>query len=165
MNDIASDQSNVVSSTDGRKTTASATNSVPQTQNRSSNHHRNEINILELLECPIEALGTECRRKLSSSLNPLKVMSCRWVQRDYRGVLHYLELQFFNMQGRDDPMDELLKQWPLERPTSFAELIRILKQIDRFDVLADTVGLFGKFFLFILSSSSVSVRHGCCLGL
>lgn len=139
---------------------------LPQIHHCSASNHDNpnvlclSNNTINLFEIPISALGKNCRRKLSFSLNAIKViLSEDGVQRDWRGVHHYLHLESLPLgylQTRDDKMGEMLEQWQIDCKTaSLGELQKILGDIDRWDVVDDTSEMFGKFFFFLFFSFCV----------
>lgn len=106
------------------------------------NRSQSENDTIKLLDVPISALGHECSRILSLSLKSKKVILCRSGQpRDWRGVLSHFHIKW--PQAENDPMGELLQMPIYCETTSMNELLRIFKEIDRWDVIADTVDLFG----------------------
>lgn len=105
--------------------------------------------LIDLTKVPISAMRPKTRQRLSNNLNTSKVLlSEEGVQRDWRGVHHYLRLELtlghFQSKG-GDYMDHLLTEWEKERPDacSLGELRYIMGQIDRWDVVDDTTEMFG----------------------
>lgn len=121
----------------------------------SSNHDNPNVlclsnNTIDLFGIPMSALGRKCLERLSLNLNAIKViLSEDGVQRDWRGVFHYLRLETVTLaylQTKDDPMGELLKQWKKDRVNaSMGELRHIIGAIDRWDVVDDTSEMFGNY--------------------
>lgn len=143
---------------------------LPQMHHCSSNHENTNVlclsnGIINLFEIPISQLGQRCRRRLSINLNLIKViLSENGVQRDWRGVLHYLNLESMTLgylQSRNDPMGELLDEWQRDcEDATMGELQRIIGEIDRWDVVDDTSDMFGNYlflgFFFSVSGDRIS---------
>lgn len=89
---------------------------------------------------PISALGVGSRGVLSKQLNPLKVIPSEdGLSRDWRGF-------FEKATGRNDhssmdkldPMRDVLKTWHRNHQNAtLGELLKVLQQIDRWDVIDD----------------------------
>lgn len=128
----------------------------PQIHHCSPSSHDNpnvlclSTNTIDLFQIPISALDRKTLQRLSATLNPIKViLSEDGVQRDWRGVHHYLHLEslpFGYLQRPIDHMAELLKQWQKECDTaSVGKLRQIIGDIDRWDVVDDTSEMFGNY--------------------
>lgn len=97
------------------------------------------------LNCvPISVIQSECRQTLSNKLNDKRLfLTDESVPRDWRGVLHYIQLANTNVSyydKKDDPLGEILDRWIRDKSDSanIGNFQQILGQIDRWDVFDDT---------------------------
>lgn len=141
-------------------------------QNNGNNNNNNNILCLSndrvnIDDIPISVIRSKCRQLLSTHLNPIKViLSEDGVPRDWRGVLHWLNIGTVNvnhLQTKSDPMGELLSLWIKEHKglATMGHLHEILGRIDRWDVVDDTSDFFGMYFFFKLTS--ISYSYTCSL--
>lgn len=136
----------------------------PHIHNCPSSHDNPNVlclsnNIIDLFDIPISALGQKCRERLSMNLNAIKViLSEDGVQRDWRGVHHYLHLKsltlgYLQTKPDGDQMGELLRQWEKEEHenATLGQLRQIIGAIDRWDVVDDTSEMFGNYLYLMIN--------------
>lgn len=88
---------------------------------------------------PISALSSKSIEVLSKQLNPLKVIpSENGLSRDWRGFLQFATNQNNHNILKTDPMKDVLRIWSSNHQNAtLGQLVNILQNIDRWDVIDD----------------------------
>lgn len=88
---------------------------------------------------PISALGSKSIEVLSKQLNPLKVIpSENSLSRDWRGFLQFATNRNDHHIQKTDPMKDVLRIWSSNyENATLGQLVNILQNIDRWDVIDD----------------------------
>ncbi|XP_017789085.1 PREDICTED: myeloid differentiation primary response protein MyD88 [Habropoda laboriosa] len=104
---------------------------------------------VDLSAVPLVALSVESKQVISTLLNPPKVIpSENGLPRDWRGLAHLCNLSGEVMPlliSHADPSAYILTAWEhKEKNTTLKDFQAVLEEIDRWDILNDTLELFEK---------------------
>ncbi|OAD53744.1 Myeloid differentiation primary response protein MyD88 [Eufriesea mexicana] len=121
---------------------------------------------VDLSTVPLVALSIESKQVISSLLNPPKVIpSENGLPRDWRGLAHLCKLGGEIMPlliSHPDPATYILTAWEQkEKSTTLKDFQTLLEEIDRWDILDDTLELFerdGERYLEQLQKSQISAE-------